>query len=428
MKKRNKNKGVKLSLATILILGLGILCYVRWEAWFGNPPEEPYEVSDQPSRVLLTFGNKGEQSRWISWMCGTALDAEANVCLADTLGDTIYVDAIGEVFESRAGRAAYYRAELTDLLPEMRYSYRVENSSGCSEWYHFTTSNPKAERFSFLYLGDVQDSINGVANQLLRQAVRNHPEAEFVAFGGDLTERPMNKYWDETFRSIDSVCTAMPIIDVTGNHDYLKYLIRSCERRYSLVFPYFLEGMKERDDANHLFSFTYHNTDFFLLDSDRGLGFLYAQKSWLEEQLQLSQSPHRIVMLHHPIYSVKKPHNNLEVRWVFKDLIQESDVDLVLQGHEHAYTHCTASEEPLTGNECTTPPLYVISHCSPKNYKIRPTERFYPVIREGRFYQLVTVEPETMTIKAYEATTQALVDSVCIRREVDPSPQLPSKQ
>lgn len=417
MKKRNKNKGVKLSIATILILGLGILLYVRWEAWFGNPAEEPYEVSDQPSRVLLTFGNKGEQSRWVSWMCGQEVDASARLCLADTLGDTLYVDAIGEVFESRAGHAAYYRVQLTDLQPQMEYSYRVENQNGCSSWYRFQTSDPKADRFSFLYLGDVQDTIGGIANQLLREAVRRHPEAEFVAFGGDLIERPMDKYWAETFRSIDSVCTAMPIVNITGNHDYLKYIIRKCERRFSLVFPYFIEGMEQRDDANHLFSFTYHNTDFFLLDSDRGLGFLMGQKKWLEQELQKSQSAHRIALLHHPLYSVKRKNNNLEVRWMFNELLQNAKVDLVLQGHEHAYTHCTSSEEPLLGHDCTNPPLYVVSHCSPKNYSIHPTDRFAPVIREGRFYQLVTVDSDAVTLKAYEATTQQLVDSVRITRK-----------
>lgn len=416
MEKRNKKKGVLLSLVTLLVLGLGILCYVRWEAWFGNPAEEPYDVSDQPSRVLLTFGNQGEQSRWVSWMCGQEVDATARLCVADTLGDTLYVEAIGEVFESRAGHAAYYRAQLTDLQPRMEYAYRVENQRGCSPWYHLKTSDPEASEFSFLYVGDVQDTIGGVANQLLKQAVLSHPEVAFVAFGGDLIERPMDKYWAETFRSIDSVCTALPIVNITGNHDYLKYLIRKCERRFSLVFPYFLEGMEERDDLNHLFSFTYHNTDFFLLDSDRGIGFLYGQKKWLEQALEQSHSEHRIALLHHPLYSVKRKNNNLEVRWMFNGLLQDAKVDLVLQGHEHAYTHCTADEQPLKGNVCTNLPLYVISHCSPKNYRIHPTERFYPVLSESRYYQIVTVDKASVTLRSYDAVSNVLVDSVRVEK------------
>lgn len=419
MKQRNKQKGVVLSLVTLLVLGLGILFYVRWEAWFGNPAEEPYTVSNQPDRVLLTFGNQGEQSRWVSWICGDTIDSSAQLCLADTIGDTIQVKAIGEVFESRAGKAAYYRVQLVGLKPDMEYTYKVKNAGGESPWYTFRTTNPGRESFSFLYIGDVQDTIGGIANQLLRAAVRRHPSVEFVAFGGDLIERPTNRFWTETFRSIDSVCSTLPIVNITGNHDYLKYLIRKCERRFALVFPYFLQGMAERDDNNHLFAFTYHNTDFFLLDSDRGIGFLYGQRKWLQEQLAQSTSAHRIALLHHPLYSVKRKNNNLEVRWMFNELLRQANVDLILQGHEHAYTHCTADQEPLLGNECLNPPLYVISHCSPKNYSIHPTSRFSPVLREGRFYQIVTVQPQSVILEAYEATTGERVDSVCVCRAIE---------
>ena len=102
---------------------------------------------------------------------------------------------------------------------------------------------------------------------------------------------------------------------------------------------------------------------------------------------------------------------------MFNDLLRQAHVDLVLQGHEHAYTHCTSSDQPLLGHHCTEPPLYVISHCSPKNYSIHPTERFAPVLREGRFYQVITVDGDVMTLKAYEATTQQLVDSVTITHQ-----------
>lgn len=404
-------------LAIVLIVILSVWISIRWKAWFDNPPEEPYTVSVVPSRVLLTFGDEGESSRYVSWMCGSQVSPNASVSLAIVGGDTISFEAIGEVFISRSGQAAYYRALLTGIEPDQEYVYRVTTGAHSSPWYRFSTSDPEAVQFSFLYMGDVQDTIGGIANHLLREAIRRHPEVEFVAFGGDLIERPTDRFWNETFRSIDSVCTAMPVINITGNHDYLKYLIRKCERRFSLVFPYFLRGMDERDDENHLFCFTYHNTDFFLLDSDRGPAFLYAQRQWLKEQLSSSRSPHRIALLHHPLYSVKRKNNNLEVRWMFNDLLQEAGVDLVLQGHEHAYAHCTANEHPLTGHLCQQPPLYVVSHCSPKNYSIHPTERFFPVLNDSRYYQVVTVQRDAVVLRSFDAADNVLVDSVRIESD-----------
>ena len=407
-----KRKKILLTIL-VLVIGLGIWAYTRWDAWFYNPPEEPYTASKVPSRVLLTFGNDGEMSRMVSWTCDDKVDADAMLLLADST-DTVRIKAVGEVFESRSGKAAYYHAEMKNLKSDHTYNYAVKSNGMMSEWYGFNTNNPDSKTFSFLFMGDVQDTINGVANRLLKQAIARHPEVEFVAFGGDLIERPTDAYYAEAFRSIDSICTAMPVVNITGNHDYLKYLKRKCERRFALTFPYFLKGMEERGDENHLYSFVYHNTQFFLLDSDRGAYFLNQQKSWLMEQLGASKEIHKIVFVHHPLYSVKKKNNNLIERWMFNETIQEGGVKLVLQGHEHGYAHCTSSEDPLKSSECKNIPLYTISHCSPKNYNLKPTERFYPVLSDSRFYQIVSVDADAITMKAYDANTHHLVDSVRI--------------
>ena len=398
----------------IAVIAAGIWIATRWHAWFYNPAEEPYTASAVPSRVLLTFGNEGEMSRMVSWMCGDVVSSDAALLLADDK-DTVKIKAVGEVFESRSGHAAYYRAEMKALKPAMQYSYAVETNGHRSPWYAFHTGNPKADTFTFMFVGDVQDTINGIANRMLRQALRLHPEVEFTAFGGDLIERPADSYYAETFRSIDSICTAMPVVNVTGNHDYLKYLVRKCEHRFALTFPYFLKGQQERGDDNHLFSFAYHGTRFYLLDSNRGIPSLWNQRRWLKEQTAAARENRQIVIVHHPMYSVRHKSNNQLQRWMFNDIICDAGVDLVLQGHEHGYARCTSAESPLRSNVCTTPPLYTISHCSPKNYRLHPSERFYPVIPTGRFYQLITVGKAGITMRAYNAATHALVDSVVIR-------------
>lgn len=411
-------KRISILIGLLVIVALGCWINSRWNTWFHNPEEHPYKVSKVPTRILLTFGNNGEYTRMVSWMCDTAVDKKARLILVTPQNDTINIPAEGEVFESRAGKAAYYRAQIKAnlLYPHRKHRYCVETNGAKSSWYEFTCTNPASDSFAFLFMGDVQDSINGIANKLLKQAIQHHPEIEFVAFGGDLTERPTDEYWAETFRSIDSVCTAMPIVCITGNHDYLKGVIKKCERRFSLVFPYYLKGMEERNDENHLYHMKYHNTDFYLIDSDREFFYLWSQKKWLEEQFANTSCPHRIVLLHHPLYSIKKKNNNLIQRWMFNDMIRNANVDLVLQGHEHAYAHCTSNEEPLKSNICTTPPLYTVSHCSPKNYKIKPSERFYPVIKDTRCYQIIKVKGETMTMLAYNAATHEMIDSVEIKK------------
>jgi len=68
-----RKKKITLGCLGLLLAGLAILSYVRWNVWFGNPPEAPYAPQPTPSRVLLTFGNDGALSRNVSWQCDSVL-------------------------------------------------------------------------------------------------------------------------------------------------------------------------------------------------------------------------------------------------------------------------------------------------------------------------------------------------------------------
>jgi predicted phosphodiesterase len=326
------------------------------------------------------------------------------VCLADS--DTVRIAASGEVFRSRNGQAAYYWTHLSSLKPDQHYAYRAATDGRTSPWYHFKTYAANRQKMSFLYVGDVQDTLGGQANRLLREALYRHPESEFLVCGGDLTERPTHQHWEEAFRDVDSVAQTMPLLVVTGNHDYLKGVIMRLERRFSLVFSYFLDS-KVAD--NQVYTLCYGPVQFFLLDSNRELPYLYTQRQWLKEQLQQSHSQWKIVVLHHPLYSIKG-NNNLIQRWMFNDLIKEYGVDLVLQGHEHAYARMTCHDDK--GHAVT--PVYTVSHCSPKNYRIEFDDRFDKFGISSRYYQTIAVSGDTLSLTAYEVYGHTPYDSLQI--------------
>lgn len=399
---------IRLGITTVVIIALGIWVNSRWSAWFGNPEEPAYAPLAEPGRVLLTFGDENELSRNVSWQYDSVLTS-AYVELADTLlRDTLRIPAEGELFRSRNGKAAYYRARLRSLNPDSYYSYRVCNGGKHSAWYGFRTYNRSTRRdYSFIYVGDVQDTLRGRANDYLKQALRQHPQTEFFVFGGDLTERPMDTYWEETFRGLDSIGQHYPVLNVTGNHEYLKYIIRKLERRYSLVFSYFLDSM---EGENQVYTLKYNDMQFFLLDSNREFFYLWTQRKWLEEELKKSTARWKIVVLHHPLYSIKGKSNNLIQRTMFNSLVEKYKVDLVLQGHEHAYARMTRWDE----NRHRTTPVYTVSHCSPKSYRIMFDERFDKFGTSGRYYQTVRVHGDTLTMNAYDAHGGQLYDSVDI--------------
>jgi 3',5'-cyclic AMP phosphodiesterase CpdA len=173
-----------------------------------------------------------------------------------------------------------------------------------------------------------------------------------------------------------------------------------------LIFSYFLDS---KVGDNQVYTLRYGPAQFFLLDSNRELPYLLTQSHWLEEQLSKSTARWKIVVLHHPLYSLKG-YNNLIQRWVFKDLIENYGVDLVLQGHEHAYGRMTKHHDD--GKAIT--PVYTVSHCSPKNYFIQFDERFDKFGISSRYYQTVSIKADTLTMATYEVYHHTLYDSLRI--------------
>ena len=227
-----------------------------------------------------------------------------------------------------------------------------------------------------------------------------NPDAEFFVCGGDLTERPTDAYWGETFESLDSIAQSVPVLTVTGNHDYLKGLICTLERRFSLIHSFYLDSMV---GENQVYTVRYKDLQIFCLDSNREFPYLWTQRQWLQEKLAASQAKWKVVVLHHPLYSVRGSMNNLIQRWMFDGLIREHNVDLVLQGHEHAYAR-------IGGR-----PTYIISHCSPKGYRIDPPEgRFDKIEKDIRTYQKVRICGDTLFMTAFDAVEGTLIDSLCI--------------
>jgi len=403
----SKKKKISIACLAVAVIALSAWVWSRWDVWFSNTAEEPYVSARVPHRVLLTFGDRSELSRNVSWQSDSTVKPSwvELVCLADS--DTTRIEASGEVFRSRSGVAAYYVARLRSLQPDRHYRYRAVSGGEASPWYEFRTWPSGRDSMSFLYVGDVQDTIGGRANQYLREALARHSESEFVVCGGDLTERPTDQHWAETFRDVDSVGQAMPLLAVTGNHEYLKGVIQRLERRFSLVFSYYLDSQV---GDNQVYTLCYGPVQLFLLDSNREFLYLPDQRRWLREQLSQSRARWKIVVLHHPLHSLMGSSNNLIQRWFFDDLVEEYGVDLVLQGHEHAYARMTRHDD----DGRPVAPVYTVSHCSPKNYRIRFDDRFDKYGISSRYYQTVAVRGDTLTMAAYEVYSHTLYDSLQI--------------
>ncbi len=404
-----KNRKRIFGAAGCLVLLAGCCwTYSRWDVWFGNPTEEAYTASSEPDRILLTFGDSNGLTRNVSWQADSVVRPSSVELVDLQRGDTAHVGAKGEVYRSEGGQRAYYVARLRGLTPGNRYAYRVQTGGRVSAWHEFSTQ--EADRTRFVYLGDIQDSVGGLTARLVRDIFRRDRDMDFLVCGGDAVERPLDKYWQEFFSGLDSVAQSVPVLTVTGNHDYHKGVICTLDRRFTLVNSYFLDSAV---GDNQVFTVRYNDMQLFVLDSNRELPYLHEQASWLEEQLDRSDARWKIVVLHHPLYSAKGQMNNIIQRWCFDRVIRDHGVDLVLQGHEHAYARMTNKDS--AGTPVT--PVYVISHFSPKNYRIEFDDKFDKFGSGSRYYQKVTTHGDTLSFSAYDALSNELYDSLTIIKQ-----------
>ena len=403
---KNKRRSKIIGLLTAFIL-LGIIVFIgskRWNAWFGNPVEPPYVSENVPCRIQLTFGNEGQFSRNLSWQCGDTLAVSQLLFVKSSTVDTASVAAEGKVLRTQGGVTVSYHAKLTGLAIG-EYSYCVSTGGKRSAWYNFTVS--AGDDFQFVYIGDIQDSIGGMAKKSFDLIRRNEENAAFWILGGDVVERPQDRYWNEYYTSTDSISQTIPIIACPGNHEYHKGMVNKLEDRFIYNFSYLLDSSS---DGNTVFETRYGNTAIITLDSNRDTWTLLSQRRWLKQALQKAKDAQwKIVVLHHPVYSVRGKLRHFFIRRLFDPLIREYGVDMVLQGHEHCYARMITEDK--SKNPST--PVYLISQFSPKDYQIDLDKKYSRFGNGMRFYQVFDVSTDTLLLKTYTEKSE-LYDQICI--------------
>ena len=349
-----------------IFLGFSILLYIRYNAWFGNLPEEPYIVTSELDRITLTPGEDFMRERTISWRCDTTLhNAHVEYFKLDsTTNDTTFISifAIGKKVKSRAGEAFYYHAKLSDLEIGSAYGYRVI-SNDTSEWKSFVMPNSQ-DSLRFMFIGDIQDPIGRESNKLFNSIRDKAKQYDFIAFGGDQIERPMDKYWIIWYNSIGLWASQLPLIMAAGNHEYIKGLNKELDARWTAQHNYPPNGPYDFRGKSYFIDTPLMR--MIVIDSNviqRPIA-VYQHMKWLKKTLKESTQPWKVVMFHHGVYSVREGRSNLLMNYLFLPILLKNGADLVLQGHDHAYSRITRKQD---GD--TIPPIFVISSASPKNYR-----------------------------------------------------------
>lgn len=396
----SRNKLKNRLIWALIPIAIAVVIYLKWDNWFYNPPEPAYFPSSAPDRILLTWSDDTCTTRDVTWQCDT-LSKNGSLQLFNVLTpqDTIVIPSARRVIKTSGGAAAYYRVGIKELKSGQKYSYRVGNDGKWSDWNTFKTCCSSDSAYSFIFIGDVQDSINGKSGELFGKAFACQPNAAFILFIGDMIERPHDEYWKEFFREGGDIFRTIPVVASPGNHEYLKGAIQKIDERWMAHFSFPQNGPK--DFLGRVCYWDYDNTRYISMDTNgiQGISSALSQRNWLKKVLENTKQRWKVVIMHHPVYSTSRGRDYFIIRGLFKPLFDKYGVDLVLQGHDHAYGR--SAHIPNSAFPGKQGPVYVVTHASPKLYDIKFSKEMDRLGTNTQMYQLINVSKDSISYRAY---------------------------
>lgn len=438
----DKTKVVLLGLAFLFFANAGIL-FAQETPNLPTVSDKflPYLPSKLPDRVILNLAEDPLTSVNVNWRTSTAqptgkvewAEATRNT---DFLQGTSTVAAISEflsvVHDTNPTIEAYYHAAtLNGLEAGKTYVYRVGEGEYWSEWFQFSMPNPTADGLSFLYLGDAQNGVRDHWSRLIRQAYRHNPNLDFSIHAGDLINRHNNDFeWGEWFYASSFIRATVPSIMTPGNHEYGKDDLLSPQWRAQFNLP--LNGPNGLEET--CYQINYPNLKIISLNGQQifeSPELRQKQVEWLDSLLANDPREWTVIIIHQPFYSTKDNRDNVDLRDNFKPLIDKYKIDLVLQGHDHAYGRGTIGPNQNDGIKTDKAEeegtVYVVAMAGIKMYE--PEE--YPWMErkaaKTQSYQLIHISNDKkLSYQAY-SVEGVLFDEFELHKRADGSNELVNK-
>ncbi len=370
--------------------------------------------SKHPDQIILNLTENPMTSVAVNWRTDhTVMKGSVEVAIA-THGpsfreDVRTIEAVSEAFEHQYEnepqvRARFHSATITDLQPGSTYVYRVGIDTVWSEWFQYHVSDVGQEPLSFIYFGDAQNDVKSMWSRVIREAYSTFPEVDFMLHAGDLINRfDRDREWSDWFHAGSFIHAMIPSVMTPGNHEYGD-LVLSPQWRPQFNLPANgPEGLEET-----CYQINYPNLKIVSLDAeqiDESESYKAAQAQWLDSILLNDPKAWTAVTLHYPLYSTKPNRDNPELRATFKPIFDKHQVDIVLQGHDHAYGRGRVKNEHtgLNLQDQSTGTMYVVSVSGPKMYEVSGDHWMDRRAANTQLFQIISIKDDTLNYQAYTA-------------------------
>ena len=232
-----------------------------------------------------------------------------------------------------------HEATIRDLAPNTPYQYSVlADGESISSPGSCCFSTAGTGPFSFVVFGD---SGQGGAEQYALASRIAMEGSSFVLHTGDLAymHGTFEQYHSNYFPYYGALMNSVPFFPTPGNHDYLSNNAAAYLALHSVP-----QDTVPFNDRGRYYSFDWGNAHFVSLDSNASLVSAIegtgSMLEWLEADLRATRQFWRIVFFHHPPYAAG-PNQSDEISSLVREsmvpILEKYGVQLVLNGHEHAY-------------------------------------------------------------------------------------------
>ena len=292
----------------------------------------PYLHQAGATEMVVVWATRESGSARVVYQTGSEPTATANAT-------TVFRSS------SSTGISDYYQHEatLTSLRPNTTYQYDLrvgtgDPTPGVVDQFH-TAPTAGTGTVRFIAFGD---SGNGSSAQQQVATAMDSQTFDIAIHTGDIAygSGTYAQYANYFFPYYKDWLRRKGFFPSIGNHDDMTGSATPYRTLFAL--PREAATAAYPNNAERFYSFDYGPVHFIALDTEAA--FLSSarraeQLAWLEADLQASQTqPWRVAFFHRPPYNSGVEHgSDLAIRQAFGPLFERYGVQLVLNGHEHAY-------------------------------------------------------------------------------------------
>lgn len=353
-----------------------------------------FPSSDTIDQILIAWSDDPKTTITLGWR--TSTDVKSSVIQYWEAGskDTISVVADLEILEDRMlanDRFNHrFRSYLNDLDPGTTYQYKLSTPSYTSAVYSFTTDSG-GDEFEFGWFGDVHN--NPDWGKVLQEGDSRFSNIRFYLQSGDIVNTGLYRDdWDKLIEYSGEVFRNKPFMAAPGNHDAQNGLPPT---RYLEYLKYPHNGPPD-EIPGLTYTFTYGNTQFFMLDCVSSPVEDLAE--WLEEELKKSGTTFKIAAFHFSPFTPFEEYEDIKQSWV--PLFEKYNVDLVLTAHFHYYQRTKAYGADLAE---TGTPTYIMSVGTTHLYEGESTPHENEVVFfRNHMFPHITINKNRLEIVTYD--------------------------